>query len=396
MIAASSSPRDHSKIWNAETGELMFDIPHLGRATFHPNGRTLATSSRTEIRVYDVSTWDVTKSWPLDLVNAMRSPPVAFDPGGRLLAAAVSPFCVRIFDSVSCEHVIDLQFPEESDIIWLAFSPGGTRLAITRSEHDVVIWNLGSLRRELGAMGLPAEKLPVSEHMIENDLTVKLDRGTELRPPGGWWSGFEFLARFEAIKLNYPDAIENMDAALRAARTDDHEVRAQLLMQRGGYHLANDSPEATIVDFKAAVAICPELPANKRHLAELLLFGPEDLRDDETAVSMLQYLVTLEAPKLKDRLNLILALIRLNRLAAARSLLEQTDGELVQTADPLSSLAYHCERSFFNHKANSSSEINGSDSDSASETAAKLASEIRESATLPQQVVIDEYMKLLH
>jgi hypothetical protein len=49
----------------------------------------------------------------------------------------------------------DLVLPETRNSIWsMTWIPGQTRLAVGTSDGELVIWNLGRVRSNLGALGL--------------------------------------------------------------------------------------------------------------------------------------------------------------------------------------------------------------------------------------------------
>ena len=93
-------------------------------------------------------------------MNTFHAAPTAFQPGGDVFAAVVSGQCIRLFETDSGEPIADLPMSEDADINWLSFSPDGARLAITRAERDVLIWNLHSLRNELTPLGCQLRHFP--------------------------------------------------------------------------------------------------------------------------------------------------------------------------------------------------------------------------------------------
>lgn len=395
-IAGASWPIEHVHVWNAETRESLLEVPGSGRAMFSPDGKIIAIGSRSEFRFYSTQNWNLIRSWSTDVLNTFHATPLAFQPGGDLFAAAVSGHCVRLYNADTGEPIADLPMREDADINWLSFSPDGARLAITRADRDVLIWNLHSLRNELHAIGLPAASLPKHEQIAVNRLVRTLDRGQELLPPTGWWTGHEMLARYEALKLNYPDAIDRMDIALDVASPQDLILRAKLLMQRGEYHLLNNNPDAARVDFRDAVKFNSAEPANTRRFVQLLMFGPPEIRDPVEARRLLQDLVSLDEQDLQDRLNLILADIQLHHLPAARNQFNQIADETVAAASPNARTAYRCVRIYLDRRSTSENpNVNPVDAKSSLEEIQKLADEVRENASFTESAILDEFCKLL-
>ncbi|MCA9008963.1 MAG: protein kinase, partial [Planctomycetaceae bacterium] len=395
-IAGASWPIEHVEVWNAESRARVLEVSGSGRAAFSPDGQILAISSRSELQFYSTHSWDLIRSWPTDVLNSFHATPMAFQPRGNLFAAAVSGRCVRLYNGDTGEPIADLPMREDTDINWLSFSPDGARLAITRADRDVLIWNLHSLRDELHAIGLPTESLPKHEQIAVNRLVRTLDRGQELLPPTGWWTGHEMLARFEALKLNYPDAIDRMDIALDVASPQDRILRAKLLMQRGEYHLLNNSPDAACVDFRDAVKLNPAEHANVRRFVQLLLFGPPEIQDPVEARRLLQDLVSLDEHDLQDRLNLILTDIQLHHLQAAQNQFNQIADETVVAASPTARTAYRCVRIYIERRSTAENLIvNPDDAESSRVEIQKLADEVRETASFTESAILDEFCKLL-
>jgi tetratricopeptide (TPR) repeat protein len=395
-IAGASWPIEQVRVWNAATQKCVLEVPESGRMSFGPDGRILAVSSRSGFRFYSTRTWKTIRSWQSDTLNTFHAAPIAFQPAGRIFAAAVSAECVRLFETDSGEVIADLPMREDADINWLSFSPDGAPLAITRAERDVLIWNLHSLRNELDAIGLPVPSLPGTEQIIENRHVSKLDRGRDLPSPNSWWSSHELLARIEAIKLNFPDAIDRLDIALNLATPLDPVTRARLLFQRGEYHLLNNDSIAARADFRNAVRLNPCQPENLRRLIELLLFGPFEIRDSDAARLLLQDLVSQNESSVQDRLNLTLTYIHGNRLRAARDLFEQITHTTILESDAVTQTAYHSLRICIQRGLTEPENMPNLSDDPLSivETRA-LGDRARESASAIQSAAIERYCELI-
>jgi serine/threonine protein kinase/WD40 repeat protein len=395
-IAGATWPIECVQVWNAGTRESVLEVPGCGRAAFSADGKIIAIGSRSELRFYNTQNWNLIRSWSTDVLNPFHAAPLAFQPGGTLFAAAVSGHCVRLYNADTGEPIADLPMLEDADISWLSFSPDGARLAITRANRDVLIWNLHQLRNELHAIGLPAESLPMHEQTATNRQVRTLDRGQELLPPTGWWTGHEMLARYEALKLNYPDAIDRMDTALDVASPQDLILRSKLLMQRGEYHLLNNNPDEACADFREAVKFNPAEPANARRFVELLLFGPPDIRDPVEARRLLQDLVSLDEQNIQDRLNLILTDLHLHHLQTARIEFHQIADETVVAASPTARTAYRCVQICIERRSTAENVVvNPVDLQSSIAETQRLVDEARETASPNESAVLDEFCKLL-
>ena len=322
-IACATAMGQRSVVWRASDRQPVLDLPQFGFVSFSPDGEWFVTTSRSHMRWYRVATWQLEREWPMDVVNGSRCGPVAFQPQGRLLAAVVSRNCVRLFDAPTGDVVANLTYEKQSDFSWLSFSPDGARLAVTRPDLDVSLWDLHSLNRELIQAGLAIRGLPETSVSITNRDVRSLNRGQQLLAPDGWWSSFHTLARFEALHLNWPDAIDDLDKALHVAPTSNHKLRADLLTLRGQYQAKNNRPNAALADWQVAQQLNSDHLTSRRELVRLLLHGPPDLRNAAHAAQHLQNLVSRTDGRLEDQLDLALALLRLGRDRAALEQLER-------------------------------------------------------------------------
>ena len=55
---------------------------------------------------------------------------------------------------VATSEVLTLDYPSRRYITRLAYSPDGRWLAETSNEHNLPLWDMTELRRQLGAFGL--------------------------------------------------------------------------------------------------------------------------------------------------------------------------------------------------------------------------------------------------
>ncbi len=73
-----------------------------------------------------------------------------------------------------------------------------------------------------------------------------------------WWTGYETLAKFEVLAGNYyPDAIDAMNSAMRAARPFDNESHWRILTRRADYHFAVQDYQTAHADLEEAMRLRP-------------------------------------------------------------------------------------------------------------------------------------------
>jgi WD40 repeat protein/serine/threonine protein kinase len=150
LLATASNDRT-VKLWNASTGELLFDLPgqsilheHVHLA-FSPDGRRLASGSKNNtVRVWDVATGQ--EAFTL-VGHAQPVFNVTFSPDGRRLVSASQDGVVKVWDLPPGELGVSTPggrvlaprhtLTEHSSGVWcVAFSPDGQRLAVGGAVSD--------------------------------------------------------------------------------------------------------------------------------------------------------------------------------------------------------------------------------------------------------------------
>jgi WD40 repeat protein len=161
---AAGSVSSHTagiQIWNPRTGMLITNLParQVQATAFSPDGRWLACGAA------DATTFWRTEDWrPRRYVPKAPATPgrghLAFSPDGRVAAINVSDREIRLTVVETGEELATL--PTGRLLTWLAFSPGGDRLAAVLEPGYFQLWNLRKLREELAAMNLdwPGAPLP--------------------------------------------------------------------------------------------------------------------------------------------------------------------------------------------------------------------------------------------
>lgn len=319
-LATVGFPFEETRIWDLASGKVLLHLPETGAAVFSDDGEWLAVRSISGIRLFAASDWKQRLVWTTDSLGPPAIAPLTFQPKTSLLAAVVSSRAVRLFDAESGTTIADLTYQTEEEFRSLAFSPDGSRLAVVR-QSTLGLWDLAALNEELLKHGVPGPLFPRSSVAPPSVVLQAVNRGTLLLPADKWWTGHELLAKFEALRGNFPDAIGAMNAAMKSLQPGDEEALRKILIQRAEYYLAVENLQAAHTDLMEATRLKPaDIPVS-RMLAELQLFGPPDVRDTDSAESLLQQICASDEVTVRDQLHQILVLHR-RRPRFAQELLE--------------------------------------------------------------------------
>ncbi len=121
---ASASPDRTIRLWKLPGGqeEHIFHINEIGTDSiaFSPDGRLLASSE---------AIWDVGSKQAVSSIDLGIYAPVAFSPGGSILAVAYFGQPIKLWDVTSGEVLRALDDPADNTYHSIEFSPGGTLLA---------------------------------------------------------------------------------------------------------------------------------------------------------------------------------------------------------------------------------------------------------------------------
>jgi hypothetical protein len=168
-------------IWDVAQGTLVRRLPLDGQGpdfgvTFSPDGRWLVTGAFSGFYFREVGSWELKARlprYPRSLVGL-----VAFARDGGLLALAQGRNRIDLHEAATLRPLATLEIPGTANLIGLALSSDGARLAATTTHNMIVLWDLRRLRQEWTALGLDWElpPYPSAEHAAEpvQALTVKV------------------------------------------------------------------------------------------------------------------------------------------------------------------------------------------------------------------------------
>lgn len=335
IAAAGHSPR-HTGLFRAADAQPVLELPKHGNVTFSPDGVYFASSSISEVRLYRVGTWHLERTIRVEQPPNFDAAPIAFQPGGHLIAVGDSFYRTRLYDRETGHNVANLthSLNESAGPYWLSFSPDGTRLAMTRFLFDVLVWDLAVLRKELSEVGLDVISLPErhpSAEMAQGCCirNVTVQRGTQLPLPEHWFTFWQKLAEHEASLNNWPDAIDDINRGLDQHRLPVGRDRAKLLVLRGTYHLRNGDARGARDDWIEAVSLAPENVEATRSLARMLVLGPTEYQDPGRSLALISALAAAPNPEVQDTLILGATRLRLGQpepaLAALQSISDSAE-----------------------------------------------------------------------
>jgi hypothetical protein len=175
-------------IWDVTTGVREIVLPHFNegntkqKVAFSPDGRTLATTDQSEIKLWETTTWKLLKTLK-GHKEGVRS--LAFSPDGQWLASGADGV-VKLWQVATAKAIRTFSGLTYPNI--LAFSPDGSLLAsekfdIASDANSIVLWdvNKGLEVRSLAATHLWTFAFGPGNRLASGGLdgTVKLwDTGT--------------------------------------------------------------------------------------------------------------------------------------------------------------------------------------------------------------------------
>jgi YD repeat-containing protein len=150
-----SAPAETS--WVVQSMGLLPGRNELAYTALNENAQRVQLEGERTLHFLNLATREIVRSMPL-LAQGERSATyisnLRFSPdGSRLAAANHEGRRVNLYDVASGRRLYSL--PDETGVIWwLAWHPDGRRLAVTRENGDISIWNLPEVEAAIAEVGL--------------------------------------------------------------------------------------------------------------------------------------------------------------------------------------------------------------------------------------------------
>jgi eukaryotic-like serine/threonine-protein kinase len=175
--AASGSCRGPgAKVWDAETGELVKDLPVGNMCHVAFSSRWLATGGGG-CRLWKIGSWE---EGPF--IGGLQYS--AFSPDGKLLATDTGSGAVRLVDPETGQEIARFEDPNQDRAGWIGFTPDGMRLLTASSDSGSIhLWDLRAIRRHLAELDLdwdPASLEPGLTDQSGQPVKMQVDLGALL------------------------------------------------------------------------------------------------------------------------------------------------------------------------------------------------------------------------
>ena len=140
-------------VWDATDGRLVRKVlaDHGSiHVWFRPDGKELVTANIDGLTFWETETWKELRRIPTN-----GEADVVWDTGGKLMAYTASRYQVELQNAATRRPVATLEAPDDLQVLMMALTPGGDRLAVWsgRPSHTRVR-DLRLLRNRLAELGL--------------------------------------------------------------------------------------------------------------------------------------------------------------------------------------------------------------------------------------------------
>jgi WD40 repeat protein len=132
-------------IWDVQSREVLqrLDTPGLLHPAFSPDGKLLAVSGVHPIKIWDVASGQLVRTFDEQTDNHSFS--IAFSPDGTLLADSGRKGRITLWDVVSGQVVRNISNDGiQNDVHDIAFSPDGKLLVSVGTDYTVRLWEVSS------------------------------------------------------------------------------------------------------------------------------------------------------------------------------------------------------------------------------------------------------------
>lgn len=164
-------------VWDTDDARKVAEIPEYSAAldglALSPDGRTLAATELSSLRLWDVAS--ATRSATFELPHDAYD--VEFSPSGSLLATAGMNGTITLWDVHSRQRVAELA-DHTGDVRSMAFAPGEDLLATTGADDKVVLWDLESRTRWATLTGHTGDVISMAWNPVDSQLATGSEDNT--------------------------------------------------------------------------------------------------------------------------------------------------------------------------------------------------------------------------
>ncbi len=298
------------KVWDAITGQLRVQLP-LGnaRVAFSPDGRWLGVGGTARYRFFRTGSW--TLGPEIDHGGENGGMRMAFHPDSRIVALLDSSLSVvRLVEVESGRVLASLNAPDGVLTACLVFSPDGRFLAAGRSDQQVDVWDLSTIRDRLVELSLATGIPDIFGGRATSGDEPTVDR---IEVEGADAAGLRLLA----VRQTLREARSAVQVLLDPDLADAEELRT-----RAGRWLTLGRWRMAAADYRASLARSPDSAFAANGLAWCLVSLPGRGNTDE-AIRWARKALDLVPEETAFRNTLGAALYRAGRFAEAAAELEQ-------------------------------------------------------------------------
>ncbi|MEQ1829349.1 MAG: serine/threonine-protein kinase [Pirellula sp.] len=292
-------------IWDVESGMLVRRIQESQYCfvEYSPNGKWIA-SNTDHVRIRDAETGELITELPSNGMS-VSGVSMAFSPDSKMIAISDSGGKIRFFEPSSGRKLFVLANPNDEQISRIVFNPNGTQLAVISDSQSVNLWNLDALSEELHSRQL---EFANDHNNAKDDVDLELKQRVPKRPAQ------DSNSRMKSLQIQLDQRFLEIDAANQASVLRDSIEKL-------------DIHSARIAIFKI-LKLQPRKSSTCNALAWTLATGPRTLRDSATAVEFARHAVndeTLQANRRSLCLNTLgVALYRDRQFKEAIEVLTQS------------------------------------------------------------------------
>ncbi len=151
---------DGFDVWSTADWKLYQHLQaeaEIVKLAVSPDGQTLATTTTSELRLWDTATWQVSRTLSLPAVSSYAHC-IAWSPRGDRVACEMDYGVVAILRPDNLEREMTLTIPDRIRLSSLTFSTDGEMLAVSTLQ-DSLFYDFRLLAARLAELGLAKDKL---------------------------------------------------------------------------------------------------------------------------------------------------------------------------------------------------------------------------------------------